>query len=403
MKAVSWIIGGLPFLLLALFLLVPLYYFSQFMTLTKGLSDSDLLKDLLKVSLGTSAFMIALYTLFSKDQRLRGNSENVFVALIFFLLANLFLCAAYICVLILSIPWAKSAGHYLSYVGCAILICNYTFLSYVFLNTYNQIYNLRINKAWKFFKPIRELRRLLGSHKFYEAEVDKRESSSLSLFKKYFGDEEVSRLSKGGSILLLCNSPDSSSQFVDELIAERLLQKETINYVCAHRHPISVWERIQQKHSLGTDQLRDLIFIDAYSPSYAFTDDTHEENDRKLGTQGIRTVKAKTFSGLHTAMAKAFNIIKQNEKAKGRAARRPMTVIYAYTSALCEFESFEQFKVFWWHVIPSESSYGIITIIIESEYIDKAILDSLKQRVDFCIRVSVSPTENGKATFSREL
>ena len=163
MKAVSWIIGGLPFLLLALFLLVPLYYFSQFMALTKGLSDSDLLKDLLKVSLGTSAFMIALYTLFSKDQRLRGNSENVFVALIFFLLANLFLCAAYICVLILSIPWAKSAGHYLSYVGCAILICNYTFLSYVFLNTYNQIYNLRINKAWKFFKPIRELRRLLPS------------------------------------------------------------------------------------------------------------------------------------------------------------------------------------------------------------------------------------------------
>jgi hypothetical protein len=145
---------------------------------------------------------------------------------------------------------------------------------------------------------------------------------------------------------------------------------------------------------------RGLVFIDAYSPSFAFTDDIQRENDKRLTAEGVSYVKAHAFAGLHTAVNSAFHIIKRKAREDGTLLRRPHVMIYTHTSALCDFESVEQFRVFWRHVIPSERSYGMATFIIEDEHAGDDILGPLKQRVDFV--VSYARTDEGDITRQRE-
>jgi hypothetical protein len=158
---------------------------------------------------------------------------------------------------------------------------------------------------------------------------------------------------------------------------------ETANYVTAERHPIDIWQALTSEQQ---DKHRDdLVFIDAYSPRFAFTDDIHEENDRQLGDKRVTCIKAKTFAGLHTALAEAFNVFKARETQDhdGRGERRPMVVMFVHVSALCDMESVEPFRVFWRHVIPSERNYGVITLILEDAQADPEILAPLKQLAAF--------------------
>ena len=216
---------------------------------------------------------------------------------------------------------------------------------------------------------------------------------SFKSLRPHLLDHEIEKLASGGSILITGPPQKALLEPVLSLMQERLLSgNETINYVCADQHPNRLWELFKTTHSIPSDKHKDIVFIDAYSPGYSFSDDIQRENSRLLAAEGIRYVCAKSFAELHTAMTKAWNIIKSEEQKKGRNTRRPMLAVYAHTSALCEFESIEQYRIFWWHVIPSEKSYGVVTVIIEDELVEEVLLNCLKQRVDFVLKVvAVSP------------
>ena len=96
----------------------------------------------------------------------------------------------------------------------------------------------------------------------------------------------------------------------------------------------------------------------------------------------------------------AFNIIKKNEHARSKNVRRPMVMVYAHVSALCDFESVEQFRVFWRRVIPSERSYGMLTFILEDELSGEEILNPLRQLVDFVLKASTD--QQSGIAFERE-
>ncbi|MBL9165473.1 MAG: hypothetical protein JNL18_22295 [Planctomycetaceae bacterium] len=383
--------------------------------LAAELDQSSELFSLLRLYLTTCAFVGALWAIYVKDTRLRANSDNVLVALVYFLIATICLVTA---IVVVQIPLLNHAfrtqsegsteksvsisiAQYLAFLSLEIYLISFiVLLVNVFMKTYNQLYNLRTNKVIKYFKPIRYLRAAIGPHKRYEYEVETRKLDRESCsFAEHFSDDELIRLISGATILVKGSITDETISLILDWMMERMTKNETANYAVADRHPIDIWKMLKAKNC--TEQMtQDLVLIDCYSPSFAFTDDIHEENDKRLTDDGVALVKAKTFAGLHTANNYAFNIIKERENKKQKNKRRPTVMVYAHISALCDFESVEQFRVFWRHVIPSERSYGMLTFIVEDELGSDAILDPLTQLVDFALEVSKNE-ENGTTILKR--
>jgi hypothetical protein len=350
------------------------------------LSESATIVDLLKVFLPTAALVTALYTLYSKDNRLRANSENVLVSLIVFLFSCILLAIALLFANLTSGFSAVAGGFaWASLVVYAVAFVALVFL--VFMRSYNEIYNLRTDKAWKYFKPIKKTLSILKPYKRYEVNVDCRtvQADSFQVFRPYFSDNEINQLANGASILLTGFPTNEKVNLTLDFVCERLSQGETLNYVSADRHPWEIWSLLKNRCTSLQDKQKDIVFIDAFSPSFAFTDDIHEERHQMLLADGVGYVKARHFAGLHTSVSRAFNIIKRNDADKGRRNRRPMVMVYANTSSLADFESTEQFRIFWRHVIPSERSYKMILIIIEDELVGEELLNPLVQRVDFIL------------------
>jgi hypothetical protein len=289
------------------------------------------------------------------------------------------------------------------YTGIIIYFYTFAYLLFgVFLPTYNQVYNLRTNKLYKHFPPISTLRSIVAPDKQYETgPPEGRSNVQFGAFEELLTPEERASLGRGGAVLLTGASTQQLMLDVMGLIVERIRHDETVNYVCCDQHPNEVWEILRPSFASDLVRLRrSLVFVDGYSPSFAFTDDIQKENDKKLKADGVRIEKARSFAGLHTAVNKAFNITKDETTRSGVRKRGPLLMVYAHTSALCDFESVEQFRVFWRHVIPSERSYGMATFIVEDEHAGAEILGPLKQRVNFVI--TYHRADDGTVTLKRE-
>jgi hypothetical protein len=359
-----------------------------------NLLKGDLLKsstiiELLKIFFATSALVTALFTLYLKDARLRASSENILVTLIFFLISTIF---TFISLLIVNFNTGCKSALLWAFIlnSLALVIYIFTLFSLlfsVFLRSYNQIYNLRTNKVWRYFKPVKYVYNFFRGYKSYELEIIPRtlDANSFKCIRGHFKEHEIQLISRGASILITGEQTKESVDLVLELIHERLMAKETANYISADHHPYEIWERFKNKYSDYGQLVEDIVFIDAFSPSFGFTDDIYENYTKKLKAEGVGSVKAKTFAGLHTMVTKAFNLIKKNEKKRGKKTRRPMTIIYSHTSALCDFESMEQFRIFWRHVISSERIYGMTLLILEDNLCGDEILNTIRQNVDFIL------------------
>lgn len=383
-------------------LAVPLF----FVQLTTSLAKPSELFVLLRLELMTCAFVGALWAVYLKDTRLRANSDNVLVALVVFVIATIFLVVAVIASQLafsgVDETETSDLARFVGFISLEVFLIGFlTLLSTVFLQTYNQLYNLRTRKFIKYFKPIRLLRQVLRPHKPYEFQMEPRQLNRDNFkFAEHFKQEkELASLRKGASVLIYGKITERVIEDVLLLLLERMRSDETANYVVANRHPVDIWgileKRDVEKHR------KDLVFIDGFSPSFGFFDDTHEQSARLLRERGVACITAKTFAGLHSATNRAFNVIKQNEhKEQRRSVRRPTIMIYDHVSALCDLESFEQFRVYWRHVIPSERSYGMLTIIVEDKLAGDEVLDPLKQLVDFILLIRES--EGEVPVFERE-
>ncbi len=359
---------------------------------------------LLRLYLMTCAFVGALWAVYLREGRLRANSDNVLVSLVIFVIATMLIVLSLIVRLI--VPASSLAGAPSSPMDIAIavlvlfslevyFVAFFTLLWTVFMKTYNQLYNLRTNKAFKYFKPIHYIRTALKPYKSYEFEMTPRSvpNPQSDLFG-HFVDADLERLKRGASILLTGAICDATIDRVISWLAERLTSGETVNYVVCDRPAIEIWTKAE---NAGCNNfLKDFVIVDAYSPSFGFSDDIHERNKGKLNDKGVKWLTARTFAGLHSATNKAFNIIKDAEQKQEKNIRRPMVMVYAHVSALCDFESIEQFRVFWRHVIPSERSYGMVTVIIEDSCAGPEVIDFMRQVSDFVFRIEIDDSVDPK-------
>lgn len=365
--------------------------------------DPQLLIRLLTVFAATCALVIALYQAYINDRRLRSISENVFVGFIFFLIA---FCILTVALLFSALPSVSvdhpgrgfyeaslRLSHIFAFIAIEIYVLNMLFMLWgVFLQGYNHIFNLRASKSWRYFKPIRVAADLVASKTYETGEVGvditerAGEPGTFEPFASGLTEEELSRLKKGASILLQVPNPLVALDHVFPFLAARMALEEVINYVCCDRHPREVWDRKKEP----IKNLKDFIFIDGFSPNYAFHDDIQLKNSRILDRLGLVRIPARSFPDLHSATSKAFNVTKKREQKDEKNPRRPLTIVYAHTSVFCDFESPEQFKIFWRHVTSSERSYGMLTVIVESTQAPQDLLGALKQMVDFSFKMTLA-------------
>jgi hypothetical protein len=371
---------------------------SRFQPITTATSDPAFVLELLKIALPSCAFITALYALYSKDARLRASGEQLFFSLLFFVGSTLLFVVALV-MSKASLPNSRGVvmTGVVTYTAILLYVAGIAFLLLrVFLPTYNQLYNLKATKAIRNLKPIRWLRRKLWEKpKRYEFQVKPRQPGEfLSALKDGLSARETDRLKNGGAILLTGTPTLRYLDLVAQLVRERLGLKETVNYVCAHRPPGELWHEMQT--SVAEEHRKAFVFIDAYSPNFAFTDDIHRETLEQLKGSGVEQVRAKSLAGLHSATNDAFNLIKDLAHEAGRPDERaPMLMIYDHTSVLCDMESVEQFSVFWRHVIPSERAYKMLTLIVEDDATPNNRTDVLRQLVDVVLEVSLETRDDG--------
>ena len=363
--------------------------------------------ELLRIYLATTAFVGALWAVYLKDARLRCRSEYLMVFLLLFVVILAFAAVGAL-LLLLDKAELKPASTYFGYLA---LICYVILLGYlvntVFVQSYNEVYNLRTNKFYKYFRPFRLLRNTFAKDENYELSVEPRtyDVGRCPLMSNLFNEPasrersasekerfatEKDRIKKGASVLLTGTITGAVIDEIAKWLVHRLKENETASYVACARHPFDIWERLKAQ---GIEEKRDghpfrdsLVLVDVFTPAFGFTDEIHEDRDRQLSRHGVSCVKAKTFAGLHTAVNQAFKIIKKKEKEqKGKQIRRPSVMVYDRSSALCDTESVEQFRVFWRHVIPSEQCYGMITLIVEDEMTGDGVINPLKGLVDFVL------------------
>jgi hypothetical protein len=158
-------------------------------------------------------------------------------------------------------------------------------------------------------------------------------------------------------------------------LASRFLENDCfVQYASCTRHPIefliqlrSVWEGSARRDD-WRHVCRRIVAVDAYTPHFGFTDTVYRERREEAEQNCLAFVKShRTYAGIHTAIANAFNKIKKAD-IRTPSARTPTLVLYEGCSALIDLESNEQYRIFVRHVLPSERLWGgMFTVFLESD------------------------------------
>ena len=160
-------------------------------------------------------------------------------------------------------------------------------------------------------------------------------------------------------------------------IATRFLEEGFfVQYTSCSRHPLEFLLQLRSRWNAGSPRTEwkviqnKIVAVDGYTPHFGFTDTVY--HDRALEAKNLclaYVTSTRTYAGVHTAIANAFNHIMAAEKTQSPKAqvRTPTLVIYEGCSALIDLESDEQYRIFTRHVIPSERLWGgMFTVFVES-------------------------------------
>ena len=394
--------------------------------LTELIGINTVLMDQLNVYALSVAFVIAIYTLFTKDFRLKEDSSKlIFVIFLFSISITLtifqiiknddiiyfsfFLGLLIILIIIIAIKneenWAI-----VTFINAILLIIGlitvlfdeivsfFSFsafgfgwigLFYIFYISYNKIYHLRDKRTLKNLWPFNEIdggiKRLRGHTYEYdlaERKIDKNTFKSLPDQLNEILSTFDSLKYGGYSFLLIFSERVNSIDYGLKFSFDGLDNDEYINYVCADRHPYEIYKKINH---LNKDQKSKFIFIDIFSPNYGFDDGINIRKNQEIKKNGFHIVPAKTIAGIHSSISKAFKIIESYVNSTPVKTRPPCRMIWDSFSSLTDVSSKEIIKIFLNHVIPSERNYGMISVFIESENTDPEILNILKRLVDVII------------------
>src|SRR5207248_185942 len=95
----------------------------------------------------------------------------------------------------------------------------------------------------------------------------------------------------------------------------------------------------------------------------------------------------RTYAGVHTAIAVAFNKIKAAD-TRTRETRTPTLLLYEGCSALIDLESDQQYRIFVRHVLPSERLWGGMFTVFVEPWISKENRPALQSAADIFVQAA---------------
>ena len=159
-----------------------------------------------------------------------------------------------------------------------------------------------------------------------------------------------------------------SDKILVELASIFIKNGEWVQYTSSSRHPIEFLSALElarkkDQDSNWEEESKKIVVVDACTPHFGFTDSIYRvrtDDAKKMCLDVIQS--SPSFAGIHTAAARAFNIIKKHSNN----TRAPTLVIYEGLHGLVDLESDEQYRVFYRHVLPSERLWGgMFTVVVE--------------------------------------
>lgn len=328
----------------------------------------------------SAAFVVALYALRGQDESLKeGRSALIPVML----LLGLSILLSFVPLLLtgyLPSIWAN----FLVFISGFPFLFALVLLLITILQIHGRIYHLREDKYLKYSMLYKWLTNRFKKDIAYEiTEPIPRTPDSLGCLKDLTSDPKY--FQSGRSILVLFDPQKPHWEILVDFLLSGLTSGETIHYVTCQQPSWFIWQKAFETDPEIDKYYNNLVFIDCYLPVFGFDDEILVERRKELERKGVSIVKARSIAGLHTAAAKAFNIAKKRAKRK---TRDPHRMIYDSVSALADASSLERVKLFSHHMIPSERSYGMLTIMVESKTTDIRLLDCLKQLVDIICEIN---------------
>ena len=327
-------------------------------------------------------FMMAFYALAARERKTPSIVQSVYPAIwIVFLSLALTLIAPVIS------PIFPTAGNFLTEVASPLVLL--AALIYVFYGVWcahNRHANLRDDKLVGNIHLVRSCKRLLRkirSRADYEHNAKRFSDALISrLTDLSFVDKDKLEfaLNKSEGRYAAVAVRTSTFNECDNILiglSKCFLESNLwVQYTVCGRHPIHFVQRLKNEWS-STDSKDDwkqvaqrLIVVDGFSPHYGFTDSICWKRSDELREEYNVHYRASgpTYAGIHSAAAKAFNIVKARTSGN---VRQPTLVIYEGLVTLADLESAEQYRILSRHVLSSERLWeGMLTVFAEQKIAD---------------------------------
>lgn len=263
-----------------------------------------------------------------------------------------------------------------------IFIISWIYLCKVFYVIYGSLYHLRKKRFLKYTKFLGWIYEKFFHKSFYEKNYRQRTSLKIDSLTD-ISEDYLQRVKNGGTILLLYQDTLGYESFISNYIVETIKDKETIDYISTYKSPVELCSRFSD------DQIQEIVkrlsIIDCFSPHYSFDDKVVKFIKNDYIQKGFKFYSADSFAEIHTAANNSWYRFRKNCKQEENMYRIPHRTIYDTVSSLIRFSSEELYFLFLRHVISSEKSYGMISLIIEPVSLKDELKNDLIRMADVVI------------------
>ncbi len=270
----------------------------------------------------------------------------------------------------------------LTFFLIAFFIVSWLVLCKIFYTIYGSLYHLRKKRFIKYTKPFAWIYEKFFHKTFYETNYRDRNPLAFNSFPGVDASK-LQFLCKGGTILLLYNDTDDYTNILYDFVKESISEGDTVDFITTYKSPLEFCRSINESDI--SKIAKKLSIIDCFSPHYSFDDKVTKFEKRDYTLKGFKFFNAESFAEIHTAANDSWYRFRKVCKEEENAYRIPHRTIYDSLSSLIRFSSNEQYLLFIRHVISSEKSYGMISLIIEPMSLEKDLKYDLIHSSDVVI------------------
>lgn len=334
------------------------------------------------------ALSIALYTFLSNNTKFKEFSKRLWIVAMLQLLSLLCCSIKFVVDWLLGTITDNTSllattisrfNEVLTVVLVFFFVSSWFILCKIFFTIYGSLYHLRKKRFLKYTKPVAWIYEKFFHKAFYESNFRERNTLSFASFSG-IDSSKLQNLKKGGSILLLYDDTEDYSDIVYSFIKESISEGDTVDYITTYKSPLEFCKSVRET-DISTIAKK-LSIIDCFSPHYSFDDKVTKFAKHNFKQKGFKFYDAESFAEIHTAANNSWYRFRKTCQAEENAYRIPHRTIYDSLSSLIRFSSKEQYLLFIRHVISSEKSYGMISLIIEPLSLSKRLKYDLIHSVD---------------------